>query len=85
MTGLGLAGAAPRDTDRDGAGDTYAGGDAIDAEARFTLLVAASTDGGTPKLTLQVGSNTREAVYLAGSGTPVLTFRYRVRAGETDT
>jgi hypothetical protein len=40
--------------------------------------------GGTPRLQLTIGSTTRYATYLSGSGTSTLTFRYTVQAGDLD-
>ena len=76
--GLAFAGSAPRDTDRDGTGDTYARADAIDVEARFTRPVTVDTSGGTPSLTVRVGTEDRTAEYVSGSGGTVLTFSYTV-------
>ena len=84
LTGVAFAGEAPRDTDRDGAGDTYRPGDEIRIEARFDRSVTVDT-AGTPSLTLLVGENEREASYVSGSGTATLVFSYEVAAGEEDT
>jgi hypothetical protein len=40
---------------------------------------------GTPRLVLTIGSTTRYATYLSGTGTSTLTFRYTVQAGDLDT
>lgn len=39
---------------------------------------------GTPRLTLTIGSNTRYADYISGSGTSVVNFRYTVQFGDFD-
>jgi hypothetical protein len=39
---------------------------------------------GTPSLELTIGSTTRNANYVSGSGSSALLFRYTVQAGETD-
>ena len=39
---------------------------------------------GTPRLVLTVGSETRYASYVAGSGSASLTFRYTIASGEND-
>jgi hypothetical protein len=40
---------------------------------------------GTPRLQITVGSTTRYANYLSGTGTNALQFRYTVQPGDTDT
>ena len=81
VTGIGFAGVAPRDADRDGSGDTYRGNDVIEAAVTFTEAVNVT---GTPTLTLRVGANSRAAAYHSGSGTATLAFRYTVAAGDAD-
>jgi hypothetical protein len=39
---------------------------------------------GTPRLVLTIGSTTRYATYLSGTGTSTLTFRYTVQSGDLD-
>ena len=39
---------------------------------------------GTPQLPLTIGSTTRNATYVSGSGTTALTFRYTVQASSSD-
>jgi sugar lactone lactonase YvrE/type II secretory pathway pseudopilin PulG len=46
---------------------------------------AAVTVTGTPQLTLTVGSNTRYANYVSGSGTTTLTFSYTIQASDSAT
>jgi hypothetical protein len=43
------------------------------------------TTGGTPQLQLTIGSTTRYATYLSGTGTSTLVFRYTVQSGDLDT
>ena len=43
------------------------------------------TTGGTPQITITVGSTVRQAVYVSGSGSNALLFRYTVQAGDADT
>jgi large repetitive protein len=45
----------------------------------------AVTVTGTPTMTLTVGSTSRTATYLSGSGTSALTFRYTVPTNDVDT
>lgn len=58
---------------------TYAPGDKLDIQVPFTALVSVS---GTPELTLSTG---HEAVYVAGSGSAILTFQYTVQSGDIST
>jgi hypothetical protein len=58
------------------------------AEPRFHRAVrrhgGSEHAGGTPRLVLTIGSTTRYATYLSGTGTSTLTFRYTVQAGDED-
>ena len=85
VTGLAFAGAAPRDADRDGAGDTYRAGDVIEVAATFDRAVTVTQTGAVaPSLVLRVGTQDREAFYTRGSGTAELVFGYTVAAGDND-
>ncbi len=64
---------------------TYGRDEAIEVEVTFTRGVNVVTTGGTPQLALEVGANTRQAAYVSGTGTKVLTFRYVVVALDEDT
>ncbi len=55
-----------------------------------TIVITVNFDGdvevtGTPSISLALGEFNREAVYIRGSGTSVLTFEYRVQKGDTST
>ena len=63
------------------AGGAYATGQNIDVQIVFTEIVHVT---GGPALALSIGTATRLASYLTGSGTNRLTFRYVVRAGDYD-
>ena len=84
LTGLAFAQSPPRDTDRDGAGDTWAAGDAIAVEATFDRAVEVDVTGGRPALALEVGGRTVQAAYASGSGTATLVFSWTVEAGDAD-
>ena len=62
----------------------YVAGQNLDFTVNFSQAVTVDTVGGTPRLELIVGSTTRYAAYLAGSGGPSLTFRYTVQPGDND-
>ena len=51
----------------------------------FTLNWSQAVDvTGTPRLALTIGSTTRYATYVAGSGTAALVFKYTVQSGDGD-
>ncbi len=66
------------------AASTYELDDTIVATVRFARTVNVDVTGGTPQLGLGIGSNTRQAVYVSGTGTPTLAFRYVVQSSDTD-
>ena len=64
------------------ANGTYAAGQNLDLSITFNEIVNVSTGGGTPAIAVTVGTNTRSAVYVSGSGTATLVFRYTVQVGD---
>lgn len=64
---------------------SYGEGENMDFIVNYDKAVNVNTTSGTPELILQVGSETRHAIYLSGSGTPNLLFRYTVVTGDLDT
>ncbi|HXH30000.1 MAG TPA: hypothetical protein VNJ01_04240 [Bacteriovoracaceae bacterium] len=60
---------------------TYYNGDNIDLTVSTSENVTVS---GSPRIQLTVGATTKYAVYLAGSGTNSLIFRYQVGSGDLD-
>ena len=60
---------------------TYTAGDNLDYTVNFTEAVTVT---GSPYLTLTIGSSAVNAVYLSGSGTSALTFRYGIVSGDKD-
>ena len=69
-------------TSNPGSDRTYAAEDEIEVTVTFSETVEVE---GTPQLRLRVGSRTRTAGYLGGSGTAVLVFGYEVSDGDEDT
>ena len=65
-----------------GSDRTYAAGDEIEVRVRFSETVKVE---GTPQLRLRVGTRTRTAGYLSGTGTAALVFAYEVADGDEDT
>ena len=64
-----------------GSDSTYAIGDVIQVTVTFSKTVEVE---GTPQLRLRVGSRTRTAGYLSGTGTAALVFGYEVAEGDED-
>lgn len=61
---------------------TYVLGQNINFTVNFSEAVTVT---GSPSLSLTVGSTSRVATYLSGSGTTALTFRYTVPSNDVDT
>lgn len=59
----------------------YPAGTEVDVAVQFNVAVRVT---GFPQLTLAAGSTTRNAVYLSGSETNTLIFRYTVQAGDVN-
>ena len=68
-------------TSNPGSDQTYAMGDGIEVEVGFSETVEVE---GTPQLRLRVGTRTRTAGYLRGTGTAALVFGYEVAEGDED-
>ena len=64
---------------------TYTSGQNLDFTVNTSENVTVVTTGGTPQITITVGSTVRQAVYVSGSGSNALLFRYTVQAGDADT
>ena len=67
------------------AAGSYKAGDALNFTLTTSAAATVATTGGTPRLALTLGTATRYATYVSGSGTPSLVFRYTVQSGDTDT
>ncbi|TRO42173.1 DUF4347 domain-containing protein [Pseudomonas sp. ALS1131] len=57
-------------------------GDEVLINVVFDQVVNADTSGGIPSLLLETGLVDRDAVYLSGSGSNTLVFKYTVQAGD---
>ncbi|MEY8860466.1 T9SS type A sorting domain-containing protein, partial [Tenacibaculum singaporense] len=64
---------------------TYTTGQNLDFTVNFNENTNVNTTGGTPQIAITIGTTTRQAVYLSGSGTSALVFRYTVQSGDLDT
>ena len=71
----------PRIVSRPQRGNTYAAGEEIEIEVRFSEAVYEAADA---YFELQVGDNERRASYDAGNGTNRLRFSYEVSMGDRD-
>ena len=63
---------------------TYYTGNTLDFTVNLSEAVFVDTSGGTPRIAMTVGSTTRYADYISGSGTSALLFRYTVVNGDSD-
>jgi hypothetical protein len=85
-SGVLVDGVAPTITSVSGpTAGTYIVGQNLDFTVVFSEAVAVDTTGGTPGLQLTIGSTTRYATYVSGSGSASLLFRYTVQVGDLDT
>src|SRR5207247_10673723 len=57
----------------------------LDFTVTYSENVTVVTTGGTPALGLTMGSSSRTASYLSGTGTSAVEFRYIVQPGDNDT
>ncbi|HXI51045.1 MAG TPA: tandem-95 repeat protein, partial [Candidatus Saccharimonadales bacterium] len=62
----------------------YVAGEALDFAVTVNKVVIVDTNGGFPRLVLDVGGTNRFAHYRDGSGSNVLTFRYMVQTPDRD-
>ncbi|GHC68622.1 autotransporter domain-containing protein [Limoniibacter endophyticus] len=67
------------------ASDAYGVGADLVFTANFDSPVIVNTGGGMPYIPVTVGSTTRRATYLAGSGSTAINFSLTVMAGDLDT
>ncbi|WP_027330129.1 tandem-95 repeat protein [Marinimicrobium agarilyticum] len=66
------------------ANSTYIEGDFLDFTVNTDESVTVDTGGGAPQIAITVGSTTRHATYISGSGTSSLVFRHTVQSGDED-
>ena len=74
LAGASVSGVAVSSTPE--SGDTYGLGERIEVQVTFDRAVTVT---GAPQLALTVGTATRQASYVGGSGTATLSFAYRVQ------
>ncbi|WP_159946465.1 LamG-like jellyroll fold domain-containing protein [Polaribacter septentrionalilitoris] len=63
---------------------TYLAGQNLDFTVNFNEDITVVTTGGTPQISLTIGSTSYQASYISGSGSSALTFRYTVQNGNND-
>ena len=69
-----------------GTAQGYAIGDKVAVEVEFTETVSVTTTSSArPEIGIEIGTNTRKAGYVSGSGSARLRFEYAVVAGDADT
>ncbi len=66
------------------ANDTYLSGENLFFTVNFDENVTVDMSGGIPSLNITIGSTSKQAVWINGSGTSALLFRYTVLAGDDD-
>ncbi|WP_417785532.1 T9SS type A sorting domain-containing protein [Tenacibaculum sp.] len=64
---------------------TYITGQNLDFTVNFDENVTVNTTGGIPQIAITIGTTTRQATYISGSGTSALVFRHTVLTGDLDT
>ncbi|TLX47714.1 hypothetical protein C1E24_07250, partial [Pseudoalteromonas phenolica] len=64
--------------------DTYIAGENLEFTVNTSENVTVDTTSGTPSIAITVGSTTKNATYVSGSGSSALTFRYTVESGLVD-
>jgi hypothetical protein len=62
----------------------YQAGDDLSFIVNFDQIVVVDMLGGTPSLPLTIGSTSRQAGLVDGSGTNAITFTYTVASGDVD-
>lgn len=67
------------------ANSTYKAGDNLNFTVNYSAAVTVITTGGTPTFPITIGSTVYNAIYVSGSGTSALVFRYTVANGNIDT
>ena len=67
-----------------GAAQTYAIGGRVAVEVAFTQAVSVAIPTARPELSIEVGANTRKALYVSGTGSATLRFEYAIVADDED-
>ncbi|WP_414471007.1 Ig-like domain-containing protein [Microvirga sp. M2] len=66
------------------ANGTYGVGQELTFTVNFDETVIVATDGGAPRLAIDIGGQTVYAAFVSGSGSATLTFRYTIQTGQSD-
>ena len=67
------------------ANGTYTAGQNLQFNVNYNAAVAVTTAGGLPSIPLVIGATNRQATFVGGSDTSILTFAYTVQPGDVDT
>ena len=59
-------------------------GDTLSISVVFSENVVVNTSGGTPRITINVGGNNRNASYVSGSGSSTLVFSYTISSSDVN-
>ena len=84
LTGVLVNGVTPSIISVTSSAGTYDELDQLDLSVTFSENVNVITTGGTPHLPIIIGSTTKNASYISGSGTSTLLFRYVVESNLSD-
>ena len=64
---------------------SYGAGENLDFTVNFDDNVIVNTTGGTPQISITIGTIVRQATFISGSGTSALVFRNTIQSGDLDT
>lgn len=65
--------------------DAYITSQNLDFTINFDENIIVNTTSGTPQLAITIGATTHQAIYVGGTGSSALAFRYTVQTGDLDT
>ena len=64
---------------------TYRSNDTLELMLNYSEPVFVNTNNGIPSVKMVIGNITKQALYLSGSGTNYISFRYLIQNGDLDT
>ena len=63
---------------------SYSTGEPLTVSVEFGRQVTVDTVDGVPRLTLIIGSSTKNAIYQSGTGSHIINFTYNIESGDMD-
>ena len=63
---------------------SYSTGDTLTISVEFGRQITVDTSSGAPRLTLIIGSSTKNAIYQSGTGSHIINFTYNIESGDMD-